>query len=202
MLQKSEGFLKEKALERQLKESQIAANTGKPYQQQLETQIKEKQLEALSDPAKKYTDVQNVAAGFAKRSEQAEQELTSILKNYNPSGKQALVDRSLPDKALFNYLKSPEGRQIDQAANNFISAVLRKESGAAISEQEYEREFKKYIPLPGDDDKTIAQKARARVQAIENLKASSGGAVKYFKDAPAPNDQEIVDNAAPWEDFK
>jgi hypothetical protein len=65
-------------------------------------------------------------------------------------------------------------QQTDQGRRNFISAVLRKESGAAIPPDEYANEEKKYFPQVGDGPKVIKQKQEARNLAIESLKAQAG----------------------------
>jgi hypothetical protein len=65
-------------------------------------------------------------------------------------------------------------QQTDQARRNFISAVLRKESGAAIPTDEYANEEKKYFPQVGDSPKVVQQKQKARELAIEALKAQAG----------------------------
>jgi hypothetical protein len=54
-----------------------------------------------------------------------------------------------------NNLINARARQFKQAEQDFISAVLRKESGAVIGPDEYAREVKKYIPLVGDDPTTL-----------------------------------------------
>jgi hypothetical protein len=83
-------------------------------------------------------------------------------------------------KSLFNVLPefagglSPEQQQNQQARRNFISAVLRKESGAAIGVDEYKNEERKYFAQLGDSDKVIQQKQEARKLAIEALKAQAG----------------------------
>jgi hypothetical protein len=69
---------------------------------------------------------------------------------------------------------SPEQQQNDQARRNFISAVLRKESGAAISPTEYVNEERKYFPQLGDSEKVIKQKQEARKLAIQALEAQAG----------------------------
>lgn len=69
---------------------------------------------------------------------------------------------------------SGEQQQVDQARRNFISAVLRKESGAAIAPSEYANEEKKYFPQIGDTQKTIEQKQEARRLAIKALEAQAG----------------------------
>jgi hypothetical protein len=73
-----------------------------------------------------------------------------------------------------NITQSDQQQSYEQAKRNFISAVLRKESGAAIADTEFANEDKKYFPQAGDSAATIAQKARARDLAIEALKAQAG----------------------------
>jgi hypothetical protein len=83
-------------------------------------------------------------------------------------------------RSTFNVLPSvtggtsPEQQQVEQARRNFVSAVLRKESGAAIGIDEYKNEERKYFPQAGDTDAVIKQKQKARELAIEALKAQAG----------------------------
>jgi hypothetical protein len=69
-------------------------------------------------------------------------------------------------------------QQYQQAKMNFITAVLRKESGASIAPSEFETEDKKYFPQPGESAKTIAQKQKAREMAVEALKIMAGPGAK------------------------
>lgn len=64
---------------------------------------------------------------------------------------------------FFNVVVEPKYRQFKTAADNFIRAVLRKESGAAISESEYKGAFRDYIPRLGDDPATVDQKRNLRL---------------------------------------
>jgi hypothetical protein len=83
-------------------------------------------------------------------------------------------------RSTFNVLPTylggpnPEQQQNDQARRDFVSAVLRKESGAAISASEYANEEKKYFPQLGDSDAVIKQKQNSRLKAIEGLKSQAG----------------------------
>jgi hypothetical protein len=73
-------------------------------------------------------------------------------------------------------------QQVEQARRNFVSAVLRKESGAAIGVDEYKNEERKYFPQAGDTDKVIEQKQKARELAIKALEAQAGpGGVRQIK---------------------
>jgi hypothetical protein len=83
-------------------------------------------------------------------------------------------------RSTFNVLPTylggpnPQQQQNDQARRDFVSAVLRKESGAAISASEYANEEKKYFPQLGDSDQVIKQKQNSRLKAIEGLKSQAG----------------------------
>ena len=77
-----------------------------------------------------------------------------------------------------NVLTSPKNKQFNQAAINFISAVLRKESGANIPDSEIESQARIYIPMAGDDPVTLEQKRRARESAIRGLSLSAGPSYK------------------------
>jgi hypothetical protein len=73
---------------------------------------------------------------------------------------------------------SQQQQQVNQAKNNFITAVLRKESGAVISDSEFAREDEKYFPQVNDGPGVIKQKANARRLAIEAMKFQAGPGAK------------------------
>lgn len=74
----------------------------------------------------------------------------------------------------------------DQARRNFVTAVLRKESGAAISPSEFENEAKKYFPQPGDSESVIRQKQNARETAIKALEIQAGPGANVIRQTPIP----------------
>src|SRR5207253_3026417 len=82
----------------------------------------------------------------------------------------------LLQNALPNVAKSGLTQQFDQAKLNFATAVLRKESGAAISQTEYDNVNKQYFPQPGDSAETSAQKAANRATAVQALNNAAGNA--------------------------
>ena len=75
---------------------------------------------------------------------------------------------------------SPEQQQVAQARINFITAILRKESGAAIGASEFATAEKNYFPKPGDDAATIAQKQAARKTAIKAMEIQAGPGAKQM----------------------
>jgi surface antigen len=80
------------------------------------------------------------------------------------------------DNLAPNSRKPAELKQHMQAAEQFIGAVLRKQSGAAISAEEFDREYSKYFPKPGDDAKTIQNKKVAMNNALQSLIDEAGPA--------------------------
>ena len=73
-------------------------------------------------------------------------------------------------------LGNGDARQEDAIKREFVNAVLRKESGAAISNSEYNNAERMFFPAVGDDEATIRQKEAARARAIQSMRAESQGA--------------------------
>lgn len=122
------------------------------------------------------TTDQNNAAGFYDRMTEAEKVLS------DPESVAAAIDYVGKKKAelplgVGNYLATPEYQKFDQSVRDFVNAQLRKESGAAISEGEFESARKQYFPQPGDSADVIKQKARNRATAINAMKRTAAGAL-------------------------
>lgn len=108
------------------------------------------------------------AAGFATRIQSALPDL-----NVLPPSRKAVISQELPLGIGAGQL-SPQDQKFFRAEQDFISAVLRKESGAAISSSEYEGARKQYIPQPGDGPAVLEQKRIARENALDNMARSAG----------------------------
>lgn len=128
------------------------------------------------------TEFQGKSATFGARAEQADKIIKDIEGKYWPSAvnaKQALGNTWLVGGALEaggNLLLSKEGQKAEQAQRDFVNAVLRQESGAAIAESEFNNAKKQYFPQPGDSKEVINQKAQNRKTAIEGFKKNAGQA--------------------------
>jgi hypothetical protein len=85
---------------------------------------------------------------------------------------------------------SGQQQQLNQAKSNFITAVLRKESGAVISDSEFDRENNKYFPQMNDNEATIKQKANARKLAIEAIKIQAGPGAKSIDQLKVSGDTD------------
>lgn len=103
------------------------------------------------------TEAQSNARIYAERMKFAEDALGPLESQYDPT---ALM--RLPQNEMFRVARSDAGNQYIDTKRNWISAALRKESGAAISTGEYEAADKQYFPQLGDSPQAIAQKKKLR----------------------------------------
>lgn len=67
--------------------------------------------------------------------------------------------------------QSPEFQRARQAADEFLQAILRKDTGAAITPAEMQEYGRTYIPQPGDAPETLQQKATSRARALAAIQA-------------------------------
>jgi hypothetical protein len=154
---------------------------------------------------------QNVyaAATYAKRLEDANNQIGKISKNWDPTSiSSSLQGAKLPipfvDVPLVpERFKSEEKKLMEQAQRNFINAVLRRESGSAIAESEFESANKQYFPQPGDTEAVLEQKQRNREVAIAGLKTEGEKALPRMEGnlASRPNGplkpQNVAQTKAP-----
>jgi hypothetical protein len=132
-----------------------------------------------STSAKPPTEGQLGASGFANRMEASETIFSRIpadqVPRFGMSGQSSIL----------SYFRSPEGQMAKQAADDWIRAKLREESGAVIGEDEMMAEYKTYFPMPGDSAQVVAQKAQARQRATDAMKRNAGPAYVPYTPPPA-----------------
>ena len=68
-------------------------------------------------------------------------------------------------------LQSDDYQVAKQAGDEFLQAILRKDTGAAITEPEQELYGDTYLPRPGDGPAVLQAKAEARIRALEALQS-------------------------------
>jgi len=128
-----------------------------------------KQMFADPKEPKALTAEEQKSMGYAMRMQSAERELGRILKDFKPEGAGQSIAKMLP-----NLMKSDNRQQYETVAMDWITAVLRRESGAAIGKDEFQRDFKKYFPQPGDSEGTVNLKAKRRQEAVNSITAPMG----------------------------
>lgn len=118
------------------------------------------------------TEAQSNAALYASRMKAADGVIsTPAATAASQSAKDQIASR-VP--VIGNYAVSEDFQKLEQAQRDFINAVLRRESGAVISEPEFDNARKQYFPQPGDSPAVVKQKAQNRRLAIEGITAAAG----------------------------
>lgn len=134
-------------------------------------------------------DAEYQAAGFSDRMNASEGSINQ------------LGDVGLPDNLTFltgsisetlkNYTASPEQQLFMRAANDWIRAKLRKESGAVIGDQEMKDEYRTYFPVAGDTPEVIEAKKLARDIASRNMQRAGSRALRMGQQETPQQDTEI-----------
>ena len=116
---------------------------------------------------------QSKSALYALRMTRSDEDMRSMQqKGFDPSS----IANVWYKPTWNNLIKDPVARRYAAAKRNFITAVLRPESGAAIAESEFVNEDQKYFPQTGDDAETVLFKDDMRLQTISGFKAAAGEA--------------------------
>lgn len=120
-----------------------------------------------------------LAAQFGRRAEKATEVMDQLLaKGYDRTSNSASAEASSGNLPLvggaFKALQSENTKRQDQAERNFVNAILRRESGAAISKDEFANAEQQYFPRAGDTPEVVAQKRQNMQQVVVALKAEAG----------------------------
>lgn len=139
---------------------------------------------------KPLTESQGASAMFGRRASEAHQQLSAL--EDSGGGRPGTIKRVLTaatpglgmglDESMgtaMNWTQSKNQQLSEQAQKNFLTAVLRKESGASISPTEFATGGQIYFPQPGDSKEVIAQKRQARESAIAGLSVQAGPGSKF-----------------------
>lgn len=146
---------------------------------------------------RKYTEAQGKDFTYASRLDNSIPQLEAMVMGEDgkyttarlPSSYQRMKMDSkwVPDTMVPDNVKA-----FRRVTKDIVTAILRRESGAAIPDSEYAPEFAKYIPQPGDSHDEIAAKLKAIKLAARTIAAASGRSMDQFgylskDDAAAPD---------------
>jgi hypothetical protein len=115
------------------------------------------------------TESESNASMFGARMFTANQALVTLESEGTKLGQ--MIAGKIP--VVGNYMLTPEGRQYQNAQKNFVAALLRKESGAVIGQDEIDDAIPIYFPVAGDDPQTIEMKRKNR-QIVVNAMMQAG----------------------------
>ncbi len=136
--------------------------------------------EVIGRTSAKFTEGQSNAAAFANRMSAGLMIFDELSSGgYDPTNLQDYLAGNLP-RSVSGFATTAEGQRYMAAKTDFITAVLRKESGAAISVSEFEKEDRKYFPQPGEGPEVVEQKRLARGRALDSMIAQSGPAYEVL----------------------
>jgi|GEM_PF-5699025 len=146
------------------------------------------------------------SAAFSSRMVDAERNVRGVLDNaakraaekkggFDPTAPSMAVYNAMPEALANLTVRDPDHQSYRQAAEQWIRAFLRKESGAAISADEFKRDFVVYFPQPGDSQEVIQQKQEARFMAMKGFAEETRG---YFAHTN-PRGAKILDGWKPNE---
>ena len=127
-------------------------------------------------PRRNVLGQERAALGFYNRAKEADE----IAAPLEPT----IAGMGLASQAGLNYLpnwlQTDLGQSYRQAQRTFTEARLRKESGAAIPNSEYENDSKTYFAQPGDTPQILEQKRIARQEVLDGIGFASGQAFEEF----------------------
>lgn len=140
-----------------------------------EGRLDQARLAASLRPApqeKPLTEFQGKSSTFGTRAAQSHNILNSLEETVNPLA----VTASQKGGMLTNWALAPETQKVAQAQTDFINAVLRQESGAAIGQSEFDNARRQYFPQAGDSPEVIAQKRSNRELVVKGFARQAGPA--------------------------
>ena len=137
------------------------------------------------------TTYENESFKYWLRGQDAEKvldDLDKVVSNYG------LFNQTMMNYAP-NIFLSETMQMYNQAQRQFTEARLRKDSGAAIPESEFENDRRMYFVQPGDSKDVIKRKQKARKIALSALAKASGKAYEQsFGEAP-PDIRDVRDKS-------
>ncbi len=139
------------------------------------TGLAQQRIDTKTEPDLK--DHQVLSATYGKRIKQAEDVFSDLEKSgYNRADLGEGTKDLLSAIPGFGNLTGEDLKRQRQAERNFVTATLRKESGAAISAGEFKTAEQQYFPRAGDTPEVLAQKRANRMQVMEGMKLGAGRA--------------------------
>lgn len=132
------------------------------------------QPSALRPKVGRVTQAERSTLGFADRLRAAVDDLSAV---EDAVANQGLLGQLWGESAP-NALQTETQQLYRQAQRMFTEARLRKESGAAIPESEFENDHKMFFVQPGDSPKVIEQKRKRREDVARSFLSQAPNAVR------------------------
>jgi hypothetical protein len=118
------------------------------------------------------TEAEKRAAGFLIRAEESDLQLRELEDDFLrlSYAQQSLVGFS---GGLANLFKTQVARDITRLQRQFTEARLRKDSGAAINQSEFDSDRETYFPVAGNTERDLSLKRIAREAVLDALRIAA-----------------------------
>jgi hypothetical protein len=167
----------------------------------LARQLTQAQIDEKNAAAQKLRAEASAAGGPGKLTEQQAKDLqffsrgnaaNAELANFGDAltGTVDSLIRGIPvigQSGIGNTLVSSRRQQAEQAGQDFLNSLLRKDSGAAITAEETDLYGKTYLPRSGDSEAVLRQKHAARERALQGIRDGLGSAAVLTAETNRPD---------------
>lgn len=135
---------------------------------------------------KQPTEAESKAAGYANRVLGATTRLNELYEAgvRKPDTLTSQLVKPDPHGVIQILAKTDKDRQFIQAARDWLAPILRKDTGAAVTDSELATYMDIYIPRFEDSNAVLRQKAKARVDAVRSLIGETNGAYEARHGSP------------------
>lgn len=142
---------------------------GYPVGTRAQIDPKSGELKNIKQP----TETEGKNAAYAYRTLQANDRMNELAKSgtFKPTAQLLISEKNGVTRIVAS---NPKDRQFIQAAKEWLAPILRKDTGAAVTDGELATYMDIYIPRPEDDIPTMRQKAQARQTAMIALVKEAG----------------------------
>ncbi len=157
---------------------EIKSNSDNVVMAGMENPMSYKKAIGVLDKAK---ESQSKNGGFALTMDRGLRTIQELdAKGFDPKDI-SIVQTYLAGKPLGSYIMTPDEQLYSGAIESMINAIARRESGAAIGEEETQRFFGRYMPQAGDSEKRIEQKRKALEGQFLSIRGQSGSVFDALK---------------------
>ena len=154
-------------------------------------------LENIQGARDQRSEGERKAALFADRMEQLSSDILDKPPNaMSQKAFEIAQEGGLTGAAANRALSAPEQKHFN-AARGWLAGILRNDTGATITAEEFRQYYPTYFPVPGDTKEVIEQKRQLRLKTQQGVRANSG---VYTGDG-SPANEPHSDNIVNWDDL-
>jgi hypothetical protein len=143
---------------------------------------------------KPFTEGQSKDVVYATRAKGALEVLEPVAENLTSlAGQVSSMD---PTGIIRRRVQTPDFQVAQNAGNEFLQAILRKDTGAAITAGEQALYGETYLPRPGDGPEVLAAKQAARQRAVAAIEAGMSPAQMIAQEKALSGSQPVTSPTA------